>query len=437
MPNRVDFPDNTQSLHNLGSYIMQYEALQNAFTTALVNRIGRVIATSKLWSNPWSRFKQGKLEYGEVVEEIFVNIAKVQSYDPQAAETAVFKRNIPDVRAAFHTMNYQKVYPVTISVAQLRQAFTSYGEMFSLISYIVDSLYNAMELDEYLVMKYAVCREIINGGIYPVTVSAITGNNADPENAIINFRDYTNKLTYFKTLYNRARVRTHTPIENQVIIMDTTVEAILGVKVLANAFNISEVEYLGQRIGIDSFTFDADDTARLAELFANDSNYTPFTTAQNNLLSSIVGLKLDEKWFMDFDNLTQMTDNYNGLGLYWNYFLHAWKTVSCSPFANAVVFTTSTSSITGVTVTPATANLTRGASLQMSAAVAGTGVYPKSVVWSIAPGANTTSLASDTMISPDDGVLTVSPNETVGAKITVTATAVDGTTTGTATITVV
>lgn len=436
MPNRVDFPDNTQSLHAIGNYIMQYEALQNAFSNALVNRIGRVIATSKLWSNPWARFKQGKLEYGEVVEEIFVNIADVQSYDPQLAESKVFKRNIPDVRAAFHVMNYQKVYPVTISVAQLRQAFTSYGEMFSLISYIVDSLYNAMELDEYLVMKYVVCREIINGGIYPVVVSPVTGSNADPENAIINFRDYTNKLTYFKTLYNRARVRTHTPVENQVIIMDTTVEATLGVKVLANAFNISEVQYLGQRVGIDSFTFDADDTARLALLFENDANYVPFTTAQNNVLASIVGLKLDEKWFMDFDNFTQMTDNYNGLGLYWNYFLHAWKTISVSPFANAIVFTTSASTISGVTVTPATATLARGASLQMNANVAGTGIFSKSVVWTIAPGADTEELASDTQISPDDGVLTISPNETVGAKITVTATAVDGTHTGTATITV-
>ena len=32
-------------------------------------------------------------------------------------------------------------------------------------------------------------------------------------------------------------------------------------------------------------------------------------------------------------------------GLYWNYFYHTWKTISSSPFANAVVFVTSDANI--------------------------------------------------------------------------------------------
>ena len=33
--------------------------------------IGRVLITSKLYSNPWAVFKKGLLEYGETIEEIF------------------------------------------------------------------------------------------------------------------------------------------------------------------------------------------------------------------------------------------------------------------------------------------------------------------------------------------------------------------------------
>ena len=36
---------------------------------------------------------------------------------------------------------------------------------------------------------------------------------------------------------------------------------------------------------------------------------------------------------------------YVASGLYWNYFYHTWKTVSNSPFANAVVFVTSSADI--------------------------------------------------------------------------------------------
>ena len=46
MANRISVPDNTEALHAIGEYVMQYEAMQNAYLTALVNRIGMTITTS-------------------------------------------------------------------------------------------------------------------------------------------------------------------------------------------------------------------------------------------------------------------------------------------------------------------------------------------------------------------------------------------------------
>ena len=99
-----------QSIREIGAIIMQYPTLQNEFLSALVNRIGMVLITSKMYTNPWTVFKRGYLEFGETIEEIFVNIAKPFQYDPATAENKVFQREIPDVRAAFHTLNYQKFY---------------------------------------------------------------------------------------------------------------------------------------------------------------------------------------------------------------------------------------------------------------------------------------------------------------------------------------
>lgn len=430
--NPVRIPDDNRSLHNIGQYIMQYESYQNAYLTALVNRIARVIVTSRMWKDKWAVFDMGKMDYGETIEEIFVNIAKPHSYDPAKAETQVFKREIPDVRAAFHSMNYQKFYKVTISNDQLRQAFLSYYDMNELIARIVDSLYTAMNLDTFLTKKYMLAREAINGGIYTVVTKPISGDGADPDDAITKYRQYTNNLEFLKTLYNRAGVRNSTPIADQVIIVPNEAEATLGVKVLAAAFNLSEVDYISKRIAVDSFEFDADDEARLAELFANDATYKPFTDEEKKALQLISAVKLAKDWFMCFDNFEQFTENYNGEGLYWQYFFHVWKTFSVSPFANAVLFTSQVSEVTAVTVSPATANVAQGTSIVMTAEVAGTGLFEKTVEWSV-KGAK--DLASGTRIDGTSGVLRVASDEKVGNVLTVTAMAKDGQT-GTAQITV-
>lgn len=430
--NPVRVPDDNRSLHNIGEYIMSYEPYMNAYITALVNRIARVIVTSRVWKDKWAVFEMGKLDYGETVEEIFVNIAKPHSYDPAKAETQVFKREIPDVRAAFHSMNYQKFYKVTISNDQLRQAFLSYYDMNELIARIVDSLYTGMNLDVFLTKKYMLAREAINGGIYTVVTKPISGDGADPDDAITKYRQYTNNLEFLKTLYNRAGVRNSTPIADQVIIVPNEAEATLGVKVLAAAFNLSEVDYISKRIPVDSFEFDADDEARLAELFANDDTYKPFTGEEKKALQLISAVKLAKDWFMCFDNFEQFTENYNGEGVYWQYFFHVWKTFSVSPFANAVLFTSQVSEITAVTVSPTTANVAQGTSIVMTAEVVGTGLFEKTVEWSV-KGAE--DMAAGTHIDGTSGVLRVASDETVGNVLTVTAMAKDGQT-GTAQITV-
>ena len=85
---------------------------------------------------------------------------------------------------------------------------------------------------------------------------------------------------------------------------------------------------------------------------------------------------------MIFDNYQNFTEQYNGEGLYWNYWYHVWKTFSVSPFANNALFVPGTPSVTSVTVTPATATVTKGQSIQLNATVETTNFAPQSVTWS-------------------------------------------------------
>lgn len=416
---------NTSSIRQIGNIMMEYEPLQNEFLSALYNRIGRVIITSKMYYNPWAPFKKGLMELGETVEEVFVNIAKAHTFNPEKAEKEFMKREIPDVRAAFHTMNYQKFYKATISNDQLRQAFLSWQGITDLIAKIVDAMYTAHNYDEFQVTKYMLARNILNGYLYPVTVPQISKENA--EDIVTEVKAASNNLAYMSTEYNLAGVSTFTDKKDQFIITTARFDAIMDVNVLAAAFNMDKAEFMGNRVQIDGF--DKIDDERMTQLFADDPNagYVPLTSEEKTALAQVPAIIVARDYFMIFDNLYKFTEDYNGEGLYWQYWYHVWKTFSTSPFANAEIFVPGTPSVSSVTVSPATATVNKGNMLQLNAVVDAESFAPKSVVWSVDSEVSTVSA---------NGLLTVSSEETKGT-LTVTATSTfDGEKKGTATITV-
>lgn len=416
---------NTESIRQIGGIMMNYQPLQNEFLKALYNRIGRVIITSKMYYNPWAPFKKGLMELGETVEEVFVNIAKAHTFNPEKAETNFMKREIPDVRSAFHTMNYQKFYKATISNDQLRQAFLSWQGITGLIAKIVDAMYTAHNLDEFQVTKYMLARNILNGLLYGHTVPAISKENAS--DIVTEVKAISNELVYDTPTYNAAGVYSFTEKNDQFIITTARFDAIMDVNVLAAAFNMDKVEFMGHRVQIDGF--DRLDENRLNELFADEpsAGYVPLTADEKAALAVVPAIIVDRDYFMIFDNLYKFTEDYNGEGLYWQYWYHAWKTFSTSPFANAVVFVPGEQTVVSVTVSPAIATVNKGNMIQLNAVVETTNFAPTSVVWTV-DGVNSTVDAN--------GLLTVGAGETTET-LTVTATSTfNKTKTGTATITV-
>ena len=416
MSNPIQIIDNVDAIQRVGSVIMQYEAYQNSFIDALVNRIGLAIVTSKTWDNPWARFKKGTLEMGETVEEIFANIGKVHSYDPHQAESEWMKREMPDVRAAFHRLNFQKFYKVTIQEYELRQAFIAWQEMTDLIARVTSTLYTGMNLDEFTMMKYMICRAVLNAQLHYVNVTA---QATDPKDAVKKMRAYARKMTYLTNEYNQAGVYNATDYRDNYIFIDADYEANMDVEVLAAAFNMDKAEFIGHLIVVDSFT--DHDEERLKMLFneVDNDNYVPFTDAELTSLGALAGIMCSADFWMVFDVLQTMRQQNNGQGLYWNYWLHAWKIFSVSPFANCVVFTSQSGSISAVAVSPATANMTPGSSMQFTAAVTKTGIIDTSVEWSIAAAEGDT-LKSGTKISAD-GVLYIDPTQGATDQIIVTA----------------
>lgn len=315
----------------VGEIIYGTPALANQFINALVNRIALVRVQSATFNNPYAPLKKGYLEFGETVEDIFVGIANVVDYSAEKGAAREFKRSLPDVKSAFHIMNWRVMYPVTIQDDDLKQAFLSVDGVTDLIARIVDQIYTAAEYDEFLLFKYMLIKAVTHGKMYPVTFL-----NTDLKNAAKVFRGTSNLLPFMKSEYNEAHVLTTTPKDRQVIFMDALFNADFDVDVLSAAFNMEKADFMGRLHMIDDFTtFDND---RFEIIRANSDGIEEVTSAELALMADVKAIILDENWFQVYDNLNKFTEKYVASGLYWNYFYHTWKTVSSSPFANAVVF---------------------------------------------------------------------------------------------------
>lgn len=323
----------------VGEIIYGTPAFANQFINALVNRIAIVRVQSATFNNPYSILKKGYIEYGETVEDIFVSIAKAVDFNAEKAPKREFQRTIPDVRSAFHVMNWRVMYPVTIQDEDLRQAFLSIEGVQNLIAKIVDSVYTAAEYDEFLLFKYLLIKAISHGKMFPTSIGAGT----DLSEAAVQFRGTSNLLPFMSNDYNEASVKTNTPKDRQVIFMDAMFNAQFDVNVLASAFNMDKADFMGRLFLIDNWN--DFDNERFDIIRENSDGIEEVTTEELTLLANVKAVILDENWFQVYDNNNKFTEKYVASGLYWNYFYHTWKTVSNSPFANAVVFVTSAADV--------------------------------------------------------------------------------------------
>lgn len=323
----------------VGEIIYGTPAFANQFINALVNRIAIVRVQSATFNNPYSILKKGYIEYGETVEDIFVSIAKAVDFNVEKAAKREFQRTIPDVRSAFHVMNWRVMYPVTIQDEDLRQAFLNIEGVQNLIAKIVDTVYTAAEYDEFLLFKYLLIKAISHGKMFPTSIGA----GADLSEAAVQFRGTSNLLPFMSNDYNEAGVKTNTPKDRQVIFMDAMFNAQFDVSVLASAFNMDKADFMGRLFLIDNWT--VFDNERFDVIRANSDGIEEVTTDELALLANVKAVIMDENWFQVYDNNDKFTEKYVASGLYWNYFYHTWKTVSNSPFANAVVFVTSAANV--------------------------------------------------------------------------------------------
>lgn len=328
-----------QDIPKVGEILFGNPTHSNEFINALVNRIALVRAQSATFNNPYKHLKKGYLEFGESVEDIFVGIIKAVKYDPEKGASREFKRTLPNVQSVFHLTNWRVMYPITIEKQALRRAFTSADGVTNLITSIINQVYQSAEYDEYLLFKYLLIKAISHGKVYTQSIDTSNMNSV-----AVAFRGKSNLLPIDMTgRFNESHVQNNTALDKQCIFMDADFNAKFDVEVLASAFNMNKAEFIGKLHLIDDFS--SFDNERFEAIREESTGLEEVTAEELALMENVKGVLLDEEWFQVYDNLFEFNETPVGSGLYWNYWLHVWKTVSYSPFANAIAFVDSGATI--------------------------------------------------------------------------------------------
>jgi hypothetical protein len=302
---------NAQNFAALGTALTTYTPSMNEFLSALVNRIAMTIVSNKMARNKLAPFKKGTLPFGKDIEEIFTDLAVKATFDPAAAETTVFQRVIPNTKAIFHRENRRDFYKVTISNDMLKKAFLNETGLGQLTSTIIDSLYSADKNDEFKLMKELFTDYTAN--FTNVAVAAAPTDTATSKAFAQLLKKTVLRMGFMSTAYNKQAVNTFTDPSDLVLFLTPDVATMMDTELLAYAFNAEKFDTNTQIVIVDNF-----------------GTGLPKTQA----------VLVDKDWFMVYDTNFETTSQINAQGLYTNFFLHHWQTLSTSQFKNAVAFNT-------------------------------------------------------------------------------------------------
>lgn len=310
----------------------KYKPHWNEFVDALVNQIGSIVVRNRVWNNKLAKFKTGRLDSGDTVEEVQIGLidAKIWNSDRDYLEKDIFGQYRPDVQSSFHRINRQNYYPITINENLLRRAFVQEYGLSEFIVGLMNAPVTSDNWDEYLLMTQSLAEYEKLDGFFKVNVPDIgseASTEADAKFALRRMREMAGTLPFLSTHYNAAHMPTFANEDELELIITPEALAAIDVEALAGAFNIDKADMIGR---------------------------TTVVPGKDIGIPGVVAI-MTVSWFWQvYDTLIENTSQYNPVGLTQNYFLHHQGIISLSRFAPAVLFWTGEGTVIEDNPTPVT-----------------------------------------------------------------------------------
>lgn len=162
--NRI--PEATRTnIASVGNTILSYAPTANAFFTQLLNRIGKVVIERMDGvEDIYDVFENGKLEFGDTIQKIFVDIPKAQAFDGTAT-TAMLNQSKGAIHVEYTKVDRKIFYKTTISVAQIKEAFTTVAKLDEFVRALIEAMSTALSYDKYVMLTNTLathCAYVVN-----------------------------------------------------------------------------------------------------------------------------------------------------------------------------------------------------------------------------------------------------------------------------------
>ena len=295
----------------------------------LLKKVVYTAVYTKTFNNPLASLEGDRLPLGQFIEDVYVNPAKARGFDVNDF-AGLLQKYESQVAVQYLSVNSDLQYMVTITREKIRNAFTSWDNLESLITSMVNSLYNGAYITRYNQAK-GLALAAFEGGAIKYEVINNPTDEATAKNLIRKMRADYSKFQIPSTKFNAWQdvkgegafaLKTWSDPQDIVMMISADIEALVDVEVFAAAFNMSKADFLGRVIVVDDFSQYNDDG----------------TVAVDG--SMIKAFICDRSWFKIKTQDFAMDEFYNANNRTWQYYLNDVRMVNYSLFANAKVYTT-------------------------------------------------------------------------------------------------
>lgn len=330
------------------STLMSSTQLKNEFYSSLINRIGGTMVHTWKWSNPLSVFTRASQTYGDTWQEVAVGMPLAQVYDPNAEYLGAdnFRKWKVDVDSLYHRLDFAHFYPVTTDDKTLRRAFTSDNGLSSLTSQLIQSCYNAAEVDVFEAMCHMFTQYARLGGYWRVHMDAdlnkMTSTQDEARGLLRQIRSWADSLKFVSTRYNARHMPTFAKPDELVLFCSPEVKSALDVQGLATVFHRTDAEPTIDRI-----------------IVVPEDRFG---------INGVQAILTTDKFLIDIPVIEEMTQQTNPVNINSvNNYLHMQRIISVSGFAPAVLFWNGAASTDNVVLPTGTAATTPKFALKLSA----------------------------------------------------------------------
>ena len=296
---------------------------------SLLKKVVYTAVYNKTFNNPLASLEGERMPLGQFIEDAYVNPAKARGFNVNDF-AGLLQKYDAEIAVQYFAVNSDLQYCVTITREKIRNAFTSWSNLESFVSGMINSLYNGAYITRYNQTKGLPLAAYTRGAIAGELVSAVSDETTGKA-LVEKMRAIYSKFQVPSTRYNgwnkvktadQPTLKTWSDPEDIVVMISADVEAKVSVEVLAAAFNMSKADFLGRVIVVDDFSqYNEDGTV------AVDG-------------SKIQAVIMDRAWFKIQTQDFAADEFYNANNRTWQYYLNDVRMVNYSMFANAVILAT-------------------------------------------------------------------------------------------------